>query len=80
MIYKCECCKYSTNDKSNFNKHNVSRKHKLLESKCIEPVSLSDKIMELTELMRLLKERIDNQETQINEQKKQIEHINSEIF
>lgn len=82
MIYKCDCCKYSTNDKSNFNKHNVSRKHKLLESKCVidDPVSLSEKIMELTEMMQLLKVRLDNQETQINEQKKQIEYINSEIF
>lgn len=80
MIYKCDCCKYSTDDKSNFNKHNVSRKHKLLESKCIEPMPLSDKIMELTEIVQLLKERLDNQETQINEQKKQIEYINSEIF
>jgi hypothetical protein len=58
----------------------VSRKHKLLESKCIEPMPLSDKIMELTEIVQLLKERLDNQETQINEQKKQIEYINSEIF
>jgi hypothetical protein len=41
---------------------------------------LSDKIMELTEIVQFLKERLDNQETQINEQKKQIEYINSEIF
>jgi hypothetical protein len=33
MKYKCECCNYSTDDKSNFNKHIISKKHKLVESK-----------------------------------------------
>ena len=32
MLFNCECCKYSTEDKSNFNKHILSKKHKLLES------------------------------------------------
>jgi hypothetical protein len=43
-------------------------------------MSQSEKIMELTEIVHLLKDRLDNQEKQINEQKKQIEYINSEIF
>jgi hypothetical protein len=73
MIYKCECCKYSTDDKSNFNKHNVSRKHKLLEK--TEPAEI-----DLIEMIKLLNERLEKQEKQINEQKKQIDHIISEIF
>ena len=30
MEYKCECCNYSTKKKYNFDKHNLSNKHKML--------------------------------------------------
>ena len=36
MLFKCDCCKYSTEDKSNFNKHVLSKKHKLLENKMVK--------------------------------------------
>lgn len=35
MKFNCECCNYSTHDKSNFNKHLFSKKHKLVESKSV---------------------------------------------
>ena len=35
MKFNCECCNYSTDDKSNFNKHIISKKHKLVESKVV---------------------------------------------
>ena len=76
MKYTCECCNYFTEDKSNFNKHMVSRKHKMLESKNPKV----DDLTKLIEMIQLLNERLENQETQINEQKKQIDHIISEIF
>ncbi len=83
----CKCCDYSTDDKSNFNKHITSRKHKLLESKSknTEPdtgQSLVEnyQIVNLIELVRTMNERLDKQEKQINEQKLQIDYINSEIF
>jgi hypothetical protein len=51
----------------------VSRKHKLLEKS--EPVEI-----DLTEMIKSLNERLEKQEKQMNEQKKQIDHIISEIF
>ena len=76
MKYTCECCNYFTEDKSNFNKHMSSRKHKMLESKNPKV----DDLTKLIEMVQLLNERLENQETQINEQKNQIDHIISEIF
>jgi len=35
MKFNFECCNYSTYDKSNFNKHENSKKHKLVESKLV---------------------------------------------
>jgi len=35
MKFNCECCNYSTYDKSNFNKHENSKKHKLVASKLV---------------------------------------------
>ena len=35
MKFNCDCCNYSTDDKSNFNKHIISKKHKLVESKVV---------------------------------------------
>lgn len=85
MKYKCECCNYSTEDKSNFNKHITSRKHKLVESKSISSSNLnednhSSSIKELTELLKILNDRLEKQEKQLNEQKLQIDNIISEIF
>ena len=54
----------------------VSRKHKMLESKNPKV----DDLTKLIEMVQLLNERLEKQETQINEQKKQIDHIISEIF
>jgi hypothetical protein len=39
-----------------------------------------DDLTKLIEMVQLLNERLENQETQINEQKNQIDHIISEIF
>ena len=89
MKYMCKCCDYSTEDKSNFNKHITSRKHKLLESKSknigTEPDSNGPSVenyqfMNLVELVQTMNERLEKQEKQINEQKLQIDYINSEIF
>jgi hypothetical protein len=85
MKYKCECCNYSTEDKSNFNKHITSRKHKLVESKSgptlVENYQ-SEKliVLELVEMIKVLNDRLEKQEKQLNEQKIQIDYINSEIF
>jgi len=35
MEYKCECCNYVTNKKYNYDKHNLSNKHKLIEGKSV---------------------------------------------
>lgn len=89
MKYKCECCNYSTEDKSNFNKHIISRKHKLIEGKSntSSPVlvenyqcNCNEKLMELIELNRAMNDRLEKQEKQLNEQKLQIDNIISEIF
>ena len=87
MKYMCKCCDYSTEDKSNFNKHITSRKHKLVESKSkldtCGPSSVENYQIEfnnLVELVRTMNDRLEKQEKQINEQKLQIEYINSEIF
>jgi len=82
MKYNCKCCHYSTEDKSNFNKHMSSQKHKLLNEK-VEPVENyqePQESIELKELIKVLIDRLENQQIQLNEQKKQIEYINSEIF
>ena len=85
MKYICKYCGYSTEDTSNFNKHIITRKHKLLESKSkvdISGPSLVEnyQFMNLVELVRTMNERLEKQEKQINEQKLQIDYINSEIF
>lgn len=84
MKYVCKCCDYSTEDKSNFNKHITSRKHKLVESKSKDsPSSVENYQIEfnnLVELVRTMNDRLEKQEKQLNEQKIQIDYINSEIF
>jgi ABC-type Fe3+-citrate transport system substrate-binding protein len=86
MKYICKCCDYSTEDKSNFNKHITSRKHKLVESKSksISPTLVENYheniIQNLIELIRTMNERLEKQEKQLNEQKLQIDTIISEIF
>ena len=82
----CKCCDYSTEDKSNFNKHIISRKHKLVESKSthVGPTLVENYheniIQNLIELIRTMNERLEKQEKQLNEQKLQINNIISEIF
>ena len=85
MKYMCKCCDYSTEDKSNFNKHITSRKHKLVESKSgsslVENYQDNEiKLNNLIELVRTMNDRLEKQEKQINEQKIQIDNIISEIF
>jgi uncharacterized phage infection (PIP) family protein YhgE len=80
MKYKCECCNYSTEDKSNFNKHITSRKHKLVESKSGSSLVENYQSVNLVELLRSINERLEKQEKQLNEQKLQIDNIISEIF
>lgn len=83
----CKCCDYSTEDKSNFNKHITSRKHKLVEnkSKLNDPGSslvenYHNEFNNLVELVRTMNDRLEKQEKQLNEQKLQIDNIISEIF
>ena len=80
----CKCCDYSTEDKSNFNKHITSRKHKLVESKSNDGPSLVEnyqvEFTNLVELVRTMNDRLEKQEKQLNEQKLQIDYIKSEIF
>lgn len=85
LVFICDCCKYSSDDKSNFNKHLLSKKHKLLEIKMVKSVEVSQekckyceeykhsKIEELTELVRVLSLQVEQQQTQID-------FIKSEIF
>jgi hypothetical protein len=93
MKYICKCCDYSTEDKSNFNKHITSRKHKLVESKEIhsssDPTILNAKcefnekiivLNELVESVKVLNDCLEKQQNQINEHKLQIDNIISEIF
>ena len=52
MKFNCECCNYSTDDKSNFNKHINSRKHKLVESKSVvsqKLAEISQKVVEVSQ-------------------------------
>jgi len=81
MKYMCKCCDYSTDDKSNFNKHITSRKHKLVESKSGPTlVENYQNDINLVELLHGMNDRLEKQEKQINEQKLQIDNIISEIF
>jgi len=81
MKYMCKCCDYSTEDKSNFNKHITSRKHKLVESKSGPTlVENYQNDINLVELLHGMNDRLEKQEKQINEQKLQIDNIISEIF
>ena len=108
-MYNCECCKYVTKKRFNYDKHLLSNKHKLIvgltpninshmnatkvamECKyCKQPYKSKlaldqhfvqcKKIYDLTELVRIMNDRLEQQQNQINEQKLQIEHIISEIF
>lgn len=80
----CKCCDYSTEDKSNFNKHITSRKHKLVEGKSNDGSSPVENYQvefnNLVELVRTMNDRLEKQEKQLNEQKLQIDYIKSEIF
>jgi hypothetical protein len=80
--YNCQSCNYSTDDKSNFNKHITSRKHKLIEGKSNlnQYPDLSNTIKELTVLVQSLNDMLVKQQKQINDQKLQIDNIISEIF
>ena len=52
MKFNCECCNYSTDDKSNFNKHLHSKKHKLVESKSVvsqKLAEISQKVVEVSQ-------------------------------
>ena len=50
MKFNCECCNYSTEDKSNFNKHIISKKHKLVESKVVVSQKLAKISIPLVEI------------------------------
>jgi hypothetical protein len=56
MKFKCECCNYSTDDKSNFNKHIISKKHKLVESKVV----VSQKLVEISPVVAKVSHEITN--------------------
>ena len=49
MKFNCECCNYSTYDKSNFNKHENSKKHQLVKSKSVVSPSKSKVSPELVQ-------------------------------
>ena len=46
----------------------------------LEHVVQCKKIYDLTEIVRIMNDRLEQQQTQMNQQKLQIEHIISEIF
>jgi len=107
-MYTCECCKYVTKKRFNYDKHLLSNKHKLIANLtpnviptiatkvanicnyCKQPYKSKmvldqhliqcKQIYDLTEVMTRLNAQLEQQQTQINQQKLQIEHIISEIF
>ena len=113
-MYNCECCKYVTKKRFNYDKHLLSNKHKLIAgiTPNVTPTipatkvakqaiviecnyckqKFKNKLMldqhtnqckqihDLTELVRIMNAQLEQQQTQINAQKLQIEHIISEIF
>ena len=104
-MYNCECCKYVTKKRFNYDKHLLSNKHKLIagiipttiatkvamkcnyckeefKSKLIldQHINQCKKMYDLTELVRILNTQLEQQQSQMNQQKLQIEHIISEIF
>jgi hypothetical protein len=80
MKYTCECCNYTTQRKFNYDKHMVSNKHKLVKGTASE-VSLETELSncQMNEL-KIIMERLDKHEKQLNEQNLQIQNIISEIF
>lgn len=111
-MYTCECCKYVTKKRFNYDKHLLSNKHKLIADININPTMIATKVAkqaivmkcnycnqkyknklvldqhtnqckqihDLTELVRIMNNHLEQQQTQIYQQKLQIEHIISEIF
>lgn len=99
-MYNCECCKYVTSKRFNYNKHLLSTKHKLIAGLTPTATKVAIKcnyckkefkgnnsdhaqckqIHDLTELIRKINDRLEEQQKQINAQKLQIDHIISEIF
>jgi hypothetical protein len=114
MKYVCDCCNYTTDDKANYNKHNISKKHDLVVSKSkvnplvspskstlnvlemekfpckycgkiykhkqsvtkhIKYTCTKNKAEDLTELVRLLNIRLENQDKQLVNKDKQIEKL-----
>ena len=56
MEYKCECCLFSTKKKYNYDKHLLSTKHKLLESKTVVSQKLAESSQKLVEVSQKLAE------------------------
>ena len=109
-MYNCECCKYVTTKRFNYDKHLRSNKHKLIagitpnitptmiatkvakpsivcnyckeefKSKTLDQHAQCKQIYDLNELVQIMNTQLEKQQTQINEQKLQIDHIISEIF
>jgi hypothetical protein len=106
-MYNCECCKYVTKKRFNYDKHLLSNKHKLIAgiTPNVTPTMIATKvakpsivcnyckqtsklaqhaqckqIYDLNELVQIMNTQLEKQQTQINEQKLQIDHIISEIF
>jgi hypothetical protein len=52
MEYKCECCLFSTKKKYNYDKHVLSTKHKLLESKSVVSQKLAENSPEISNLFK----------------------------
>jgi len=56
MKYKCECCKYATDDKANYNKHLISKKHKLTESNYV----VSQKLVVVSQKLAIVSQNNTN--------------------
>jgi len=56
MEYKCECCLFSTKKKYNYDKHVLSTKHKLLESKSVVSQKLAEISPKVAEFSQKLAE------------------------
>jgi hypothetical protein len=83
MKYTCECCNYTTQRKFNYDKHMTSNKHKLVKGTVHDAdVSLETSTVTNCQMneLKLIMERLDKHQKQLNEHTSQIQNIISEIF
>ena len=77
MKYVCKCCDYSSEDKSNFNKHITSRKHKLVESKIF--VNTNTKIVENYQVKCSCNEKLEFNQLELNKLVDLVKSLNERL-